>query len=122
MFAICAVGSAVPLILADDIMAFAAALFGLLFFGGALVPSLVGILLNSVPVEMRTSANSLAQISANLLGFLPAPSFYGQIAFFVADETSKIPFAGLISTLVFTVSFVLIGICAKVSKEDKLRE
>lgn len=52
--------SSLFIVLANDIEQFIASLFGLLFFGGALVPSLTGIMLNSVPAKYKTSAQSLA--------------------------------------------------------------
>ena len=48
--------SAVFIVLANDLKQFIASLFGLLFFGGALVPSLTGIMLNSVPSKHKISA------------------------------------------------------------------
>lgn len=37
-------------------------------------------MLNSVEESKRISANSLAQLAFNLIGYLPAPTFYGFIA------------------------------------------
>ena len=118
MYGLCSLASGIPICLADDVMTFAAGFFGLLFFGGAMVPSLNGIMLNSVPPEMRTSANSLASVCSNLFGYLPAPSFYGLLAYFVDDETSKIPFVGLISTMCLTIFLLITGIIIKVRRES----
>ena len=52
----------------------------LLFGGGFILPCATGIMLNTVKEELRTSANSIANIWCNLLGFLPAPYVYGLIA------------------------------------------
>lgn len=49
----------------------------LLFLGGAMVPGLTGVMLNSVAIQYRTFANSNAQTFMNLIGFLPAPTLYG---------------------------------------------
>lgn len=48
-----------------------------LFFGGMLVPAATGIMLNQVPQNMRTVCNSVANMSYNLLGYVPAPYAYG---------------------------------------------
>ena len=55
-------------------------LWFLLFAGGFIVPCMTGIMLNTVRPNLRTSANSVANVCYNLLGFLPAPFIYGFIA------------------------------------------
>lgn len=60
----------------------------LLYFGAMLVPTLTGIMLNSVTEERRTAANSLAQLWYNLLGYLPAPFVYGTVSTLGTDEVS----------------------------------
>ena len=47
--------------------------------GGMLMPAATGIMLNLVPQTMRTSANSLANFSYNLFGYVPAPYLYGVV-------------------------------------------
>ena len=49
----------------------------LLFFGGFVLPSVTGIMINSVGEYQKTSANSVANICYNLVGYLPAPGLYG---------------------------------------------
>ena len=51
-----------------------------LFGGGFVLPCATGIMLNTVEDQLRTTANSIANIWYNLLGFLPAPYVYGMIA------------------------------------------
>ena len=48
-----------------------------LFCGGFTMPAATGIMLNFVPPNMRTMANSIANLSYNLFGYLPAPLLYG---------------------------------------------
>ena len=48
-----------------------------LFCGGFTMPAATGIMLNFVPPNMRTMANSMANLSYNLFGYLPAPLIYG---------------------------------------------
>lgn len=52
----------------------------LLFVGAFLVPTLTGIMINSVSESRRTTANSLATLGYNLFGYLPAPILYGFIS------------------------------------------
>ena len=61
----------------DDPLQVAACLTVELFCGGFSMPACTGIMLNFVPPNMRTMANSIANISYNLLGYLPAPLLYG---------------------------------------------
>ena len=50
-----------------------------LFFGGALMPCIIGIMISSVPKYLRTFANSSAQTFQNLFGYAPAPLLYGVV-------------------------------------------
>lgn len=52
----------------------------LFYFGAFLLPTMTGIMLNSVDVQRRTTANSLATLSYNLFGYLPAPFVYGWVS------------------------------------------
>lgn len=64
----------------DDYLVVTVLLWFLLFGGGFLLPCATGIMLNTVKEDLRTTANSIANIWYNLLGFLPAPYVYGLIA------------------------------------------
>lgn len=88
-------------------------LWFLLFFGGFIQPQILGIMLNSVQENKKISANSLAQIAFNLIGYLPAPTFYGFVAQIVKDKTSKIPMACLIYTDIIAVSALVLAILRK---------
>lgn len=92
----------------------------LLFFGGFMTPQVVGIMLNSVEENKRISANSLAQLAFNLIGYLPAPTFYGFIAQIAGDENSRVPMACLLFTTVFTVSALIFSIQRKLEGEQKV--
>ena len=54
--------------------------WGLLFFGGALVPPLMGIVLDCVSPKIKAFANSKTITLINLLGYLPAPTVYGLLS------------------------------------------
>ena len=47
-----------------------------LFTGGLCVPVLTGYMLNTVPRNLQTEANSIAMLVYNVLGYFPAPSIY----------------------------------------------
>ena len=48
-----------------------------LFFGSFLMPSLTGVMINSVSKRQKAVANSIAFFSYNLIGYIPAPFLYG---------------------------------------------
>ena len=65
-----------------------------LFCGAFVMPACTGIMLNQVPPKMRTMANSIANFSYNLFGYLPAPIMYG---FFYELGASKKNHYGILS-------------------------
>lgn len=65
--------------LANTLTVFTILLWLVLFFGGAIVPTLLGATISTLPEELRGSANSITCFFSNLLGYLPAPSVYGII-------------------------------------------
>lgn len=67
----------------------AALLWGQFFCGGFCMPVLTGILLNTVPVPLRTQANSIANLVYNLIGYLPAPYVYGVAYQVTGSGTSR---------------------------------
>lgn len=70
---------AIPIAFTDDYITVVVLLWFLLFSGGFILPSMTGIMLNTVDMNLKTQANSIANISYNLLGFLPAPFVYGSM-------------------------------------------
>ena len=57
----------------------------ILFFGGGIVPILTSIIINSVPKNLITSANSLTNFTTNALGYLPSPYIYGILSDIYGD-------------------------------------
>ena len=51
-----------------------------LFIGAFMLPTMTGVMLNSVDESLKTTANSLATLGYNLFGFLPAPCIYGYVS------------------------------------------
>lgn len=106
IFGLCACLMAIPIPLFDGIVGFAIFLWLFLFFGGAVVPNLVGIIISSVPKELRGSANSVNCLLVNLIGYLPAPFVYG----IIYDATHKNKTAYLVTTYYSYASFFLMVI------------
>ena len=72
--------SAAPIPFIPNYPAFLVFLWLLMFFGGAILPSLTGIMLNTVQNNQKTTANSIAYLAFNVFGYLPSPFIYGAIA------------------------------------------
>jgi hypothetical protein len=84
-----AVVSALPVPFVDSYVLFQLLIWLLLFFGGFIVPVLTGILLISVKPHEKTIANSVANLSYNLLGYLPSPFVYGFVSAMTGGELSR---------------------------------
>jgi len=77
-------------------------------------------MLNSVDESKRISANSLAQLAFNLIGYLPAPMFYGFIAQMCKSENTRIPMGALIYSTIFTVIILILAVKKKFEIEDRV--
>jgi sugar phosphate permease len=93
-----------------SLIPFAVMVWSMLFFGGFVLPPLTGIMLNTVPEYHRGQANSLATLSYNLLGYFPAPAWYGFVAYLTGHkEDSPWPMVGLLYASILTFVFVMLG-------------
>jgi MFS family permease len=103
-------------------LTFGILLWLLLFFGGALLPSLTGIMLSTVPENMRGSANSMATLMYNMIGWMPSPFIYGLVSKLSGDETSKeksrIPYASILYSEFITISMLTAVILRKLRQEN----
>ena len=99
----------------------------LFFFGASILPTMTGIMLNSVPVERRTTANSIATLSYNLLGYLPAPFIYGFFSDIIKGEPATSHRVALGVILYWSIMAVLFTFIAMVQnnktrgKKNQLR-
>lgn len=78
--AIICVGVAVPVPFLSEKWVIYGLLWALLFFGAFMLPTLTGMMLNSVTEDKRATANAIAVLCYNLTGYLPAPFLYGWIS------------------------------------------
>lgn len=76
-FAATGIGCAIIIPFVDGFIIAATLLWMVLFFGGAMMPGLTGIMMVSVPPYLRAFGNSNGEIIKNVLGYLPAPFMYG---------------------------------------------
>ena len=102
--------------------------WGVLFFGGFILPPVTGIMINSVPDDQKASANSIANLCYNLFGYLPGPLIYGFVATFTKTKgplgtvnKSRWAMGTLLYSTFFTISCLIWGITRKISLEDKNR-
>ena len=52
----------------------------MLFSGGMILPAIMGVMLNTIDENLKTTANSITNLCMNLFGFLPSPFVYGLIS------------------------------------------
>jgi hypothetical protein len=91
-------------------------LWFLLFFGGAILPTLTGVMISSVPLRIRTQANSMASILYNLVGYLPSPLVYGLISQVTEDPKSRTPMIVLMSWTFGGVFFISLALIFRIKK------
>lgn len=83
----------------------------LFYFGAFLLPTMTGIMLNSVDGERRTTANSVATLWYNLFGYLPAPFIYGFVSSLGTDIelASRCALGCLMFTTIITAVLLILG-------------
>ena len=82
-----------------------------LLFGGAIMPTLTGIVITSLPQHLRASGNSLQLFIGTLFGYLPAPYIYGALQDLFKDGGRRSMFFNFIY---FSVCVILLGISRKI--------
>lgn len=107
----------------DSVIGFGIVLWLFLFFGGALIPNMVGILLDSLTSRtLKGAGNSLNLIINATIGYLPGPYIYGVMYESMKDTHPKLPFS--LSLLfswvgVLFILFAMIFRYRKFSKNEK---
>ena len=108
---------AAPIAFIDSFPIFVVLLWMLLFFGGAVLPAMTGIMLNTIEGHMKTTANSFANLAYNLIGYLPAPGVYGYIYDSGDGGNSREAMATLMFTPIISVICVYISACIIIKKD-----
>jgi MFS family permease len=98
-------------------------LWCLLFFGGAAVPILQGIVVSSLPVNLKAAGNGFCNLLIFCIGFSGGPFFYGVLYDHMKDYDKKLPFVLTIGW--GTLSLVFGLLCAvfrykKFNREEEL--
>lgn len=81
--------SALPVPFLNNFMFICVLLWLVMFFGGAIMPAVIGIMISSIPKKMRALGYSAAQIVQNFLGYVPAPVVYGFVVERTGGEDSR---------------------------------
>ena len=82
------------------------------FFGASILPTMTGIMLNSVEIELRTTANSIATLAYNLFGYLPSPFVYGLFSDIIKGDENTSHRVALATILYYSIPAVLFTVCA----------
>lgn len=122
VFVSLAMASSIPIRIADTLYTFGLILWGILFFGGASIPSIQGVMISSLKPDLRASGYSISNIFLNGLGFLPAPFFYGFI--YEKSKKSDPKLAMMITLYISSVAVVLIVVALifRLKNWDQLNE
>lgn len=105
----CAVICALPIPFFSQFYYVGILFWGVLFFGGFVLPPVTGIMIESVKSDQRASANSIANLTYNLLGYFPSAQVYGYIVGLTRKD-SKWPMGALLYSTVLTIGLLFAGI------------
>lgn len=111
-------GVSAPIPFVNNFWVFNTFLWLLLFTGGFVLPCLTGIMLNTVDKELKTTANSIANLCYNLFGYLPSPFVYGAISDIGEGGNDKLSILALM--LVPIVCLVCISQAARIIIRDDI--
>ena len=108
-----ALGFSLPIPFLKNIYIFAVFLWLVLFCGAAIMPILTGIIISSVPLNLRANGNSLSNFFANLIGYLPAPFVYGLISKYFKNDCPNLALSVTLFSTAIGIIFLLISNCFK---------
>jgi len=101
----------------DTIIGFGVVLWLFLFFGGALVLYIVGILLDSLTTRnLKGAGNSLNLIINASIGYLPGPYLYGIMFKSLKEKNPKLPFSLALLCSWIGVLFILLALIFRYRK------
>jgi len=111
--------SAAPIPFITNFWVFIVFLWFLLFFGGFNMPCFSGMMLETVDNKFKATGNAVANLSYNLIGFLPAPSVYGFVYEYGEGGHARKAMATLMFTPILSFTFVMLAACL-IFKNDTL--
>jgi hypothetical protein len=122
IFAIFAGAFSIPVPVVDDLFSFTGYLWLVLFFGGAIVPPMTGILISTLPKHLRGPANSITCLISNSLGYLPAPYVYGVINNYYGKDSPRTAFMTIMYYSFTGVVFIIIAMYFRYRFFNKLNQ
>ena len=105
-----------PLATTSNMMIFSITLFGFFFGGGAILPTIMGYAISSIPKIHKGAGSSLNLLISNLVGNTPGPIVYG----FINDKfRDKDPTIAWKSTMIYYIfGFVSVLLACKFRYND----
>ena len=94
----------IPLPLVKSYILYAILLWILMFFGGGILPTILGVAIVCLPKNVQGAGNSFVIFFYNLLGYLPAPYAYGKI-----KDTQGSRAAQMMSSWITILAPILLG-------------
>ena len=85
-FSVIGIGSAIFIPFVENFYLITSLLWLVLFFGGAMMPGLTGIMMVSVSPYLRAFGNSTGEIIKNTFGYFPSPFVYGLLNTLINDR------------------------------------
>lgn len=122
VFVSLAMASGLPVRVADTLYTFALILWGILFFGGASIPSIQGVMISSLKPDQRASGYSISNIFLNGLGFLPAPFLYGFIYELSKKNDPKLAMMVTLYSSAVGAVFIVLAMMYRLKHWDRLNE
>jgi hypothetical protein len=93
ILAILSASCSIPVPFCNKLLYFSTFLWLVLFFGAAILPQLMGIMVSRLPHRLMGSANSVTCFISIALGYLPAPYAYGAIDLYLNGSYDRIAIA-----------------------------
>lgn len=107
----------VPIPYLDDFFWIVVLLWWIFFVGGALLPTLTGVMISSIPAELRNLGSSIAQFFEHLFGYLPAPTLYGWI---IAQDNDPKSRSGM-KLLMYSGSIGFLALLYAVFRQNQIK-
>lgn len=113
---------AIPAGFVNSILVEVVTLWLLLYFGGCVLPSAMGLIVNSVSQEFQSSSSAISQLVFNLCGYFLAPVLSALIMDQIKGEklALKVGFRFILSISLLSLSFALLTYFYLVSSEEEL--
>ena len=105
-----AIVCALPIPYFDNFLDVGILFWGLLFFGGFILPPVTGVMIASVGEFQKSQANSIANLCYNLLGYLPGPFVYGFISSVTGGGQSRWALGTLLYSTIIAVALMWYGL------------